>query len=89
MGRDHARAAPLACLHRDGRRGGGEVQVPSLQIERLRLAQRGVPQQQDEQPRLDGGRGGHDMPDLFRRTVVGQFARGILVESVVKRKSDP
>ena len=34
MGRDHAGAVPFAISHRDGRRGGGKVQVPPLQIER-------------------------------------------------------
>ena len=76
MGQDHARAALFAFPHRDGRRGGGKVQVPPLQIERLRLAQRGAPQQEGEQLRPTGGHGGQNLPDLFRRPVVGQFAGG-------------
>ena len=69
-------SGPLAFPHRDGRRGGGKVQVPPLWIERLRLAQRGAPQQEGKQPGQTGGYGGQDLPDLFRGPVVGEFAGG-------------
>ena len=54
----------------------GEIQVPPLQIERLRLAQRGAPQQEGKQTGPTGRHGGQDLPDLFRRPVVWQFTGG-------------
>ena len=41
-------------------------------MERFRPAQRGAPQQEDQQPGPTRGRGGQDLPDLFRRSVAGE-----------------
>ena len=52
MGRHHAGTASLAVPHRDGGRRSRKVQVPTVQLQRFRLPQRGAPQQQSEQPGL-------------------------------------
>ena len=53
-----------------------ELQIAPLQVEAFRLAKRGPPEQQTEEPRLTGRHSVQDYLHLVRGPVVGKSSRG-------------